>query len=377
MKLHNPTGRSLGKSVFSVLLTRTKSSGQVVIDARSLQSAAVTAGPPEKVTLPRWILPSRGRGDDSPGELGLHRRGSDTPGRAPRSCRIGSQPREHAHLWSVPSLPTHGGDRDHLAPLEGPSGFGQFCHSWLLHPSSRMKWNSPFLRSVLYTFTPPPRVVPVTGRAPSSSSARGFRLHRSPSLCSTVLGHVPQTQSSDTKPSRWGPVCTPSADGSPARGPRPSRLFYCRAAASHCRSMRWHGRPGLRVPCGPSCRAASTAQGARPPTPFHVTPRLGARAPRSVLAEKARTCDHMAVATGPGSRQATGHSPAGRPVLRLTLLLALVDPVRSGRRQARHGVAPSRGRGAVLIHGARGRGLRSWAGRLPLAFTPRRLGALF
>lgn len=52
-------------------------------------------------------------------------------------------------------------------------------------------------------------------------------------------------------------------------------------------------------------------------------------------------------------------------------------PVRSGRRQARHGVAPSRGRGAVLIHGARGRGLRSWAGRLPLAFTPRRLGALF
>lgn len=85
----------------------------------------------------------------------------------------------------------------------------------------------------------------------------------------------------------------------------------------------------------------------------------------------------MAVATGPGSRQATGHSPAGRPVLRLTLLLALVDPVRSGRRQARHGVAPSRGRGAVLIHGARGRGLRSWAGRLPLAFTPRRLGALF
>lgn len=83
---------------------------------------------------------------------------------------------------------------------------------------------------------PPPRVVPVTGRAPSSSSVRGFRLHRSPSLCSTVLGHVPQTQSSDTKPSRWGPVCTPSADGSPARGPRPSRLFYCRAAASHCRS---------------------------------------------------------------------------------------------------------------------------------------------
>lgn len=220
---------------------------------------------------------------------------------------------------------------------------------------------------------PPPRVVPVTGRAPSSSSARGFRLHRSPSLCSTVLGHVPQTQSSDTKPSRWGPVCTPSADGSPARGPRPSRLFYCRAAASHCRSMWWHGRPGLRVPCGPSCRAASTAQGARPPTPFHVTPRH----PRSVLAEKARTCDHMAVATGPGSRQARGHSPAGRPVLRLTLHLALVDPVRSGRRQARHGVAPSRGRGAVLIHGARGRGLRSWAGRLPLAFTPRRLGALF
>lgn len=165
---------------------------------------------------------------------------------------------------------------------------------------------------------PPPRVVPVTGRAPSSSSARGFRLHRSPSLCSTVLGHVPQTQSSDTKPSRWGPVCTPSADGSPARGPRPSRLFYCRAAASHCRSMWWHSRPGLRVPCGPSCRAASTAQGARPPTPFHVTPRH----PRSVLAEKARTCDHMAVETGPGSRQATGHSPAGRPVLRLTLLLA-------------------------------------------------------
>lgn len=169
---------------------------------------------------------------------------------------------------------------------------------------------------------PPPRVVPVTGRAPSSSSARGFRLHRSPSLCSTVLGHVPQTQSSDTKPSRWGPVCTPSTDGSPARGPRPSRLFYCRAAASHCRSTWWHGRPGLRVPCGPSCRAASTAQGARPPTPFHVTPPLGARAPRSVLAEKARTCDHMAVATGPGSRQVTGHSPAGRPVLRLTLLLA-------------------------------------------------------
>lgn len=147
MKLHNPTGRSLGKSVFSVLLTRTKSSGQVVIDARSLQSAAVTAGPPEKVTLPRWILSSRGRGDDSPGELGLHRRGSDTPGRAPRSCRIGFQPRERAHLWSVPSLPTHSGGRDHLAPLEGPSGFGQFCHSWLLHPSSRMKWNSPFLRS--------------------------------------------------------------------------------------------------------------------------------------------------------------------------------------------------------------------------------------
>lgn len=276
MKLHNPTGRSLGKSVFSVLLTRTKSSGQVVIDARSLQSAAVTAGPPEKVTLPRWILPSRGRGDDSPGELGLHRRGSDTPGRAPRSCRIGSQPRERAHLWSVPSLPTHGGDRDHLAPLEGPSGFGQFCHSWLLHPSSRMKWNSPFLRSgPLHVYAPRPASSRLRGERPrvllhEVFGCIGVRL--SAALFSGMsLRHRAVTPSLLGGGRSAPQVPTGALPGVPA-----PRVYFI---AERPRRTVDPGRPGLRVPCGPSCRAASTTQGARPPTPFHVTPRLGARAP--------------------------------------------------------------------------------------------------
>lgn len=378
MKLHNPTGRSLGKSVFSVLLTRTKSSGQVVIDARSLQSAAVTAGPPEKVTLPRWILPSRGRGDDSPGELGLHRRGSDTPGRAPRSCRIGSQPREHAHLWSVPSLPTHGGDRDHLAPLEGPSGFGQFCHSWLLHPSSRMKWNSPFLRSgPLHVYAPRPASSRLRGARPrvllrEVFGCIGVRL--SAALFSGMsLRHRAVTPSLLGGGRSAPQVPTGALPGVPA-----PRVYFI--AERPRRTVDPRGGTVGQASASPAVRPAEPPPPPRVPAlPPRSTSPLGREPghPRSVLAEKARACDHMAVATGPGSRQAAGHSPAGRPVLRLTLLLALVDPVRSGRRQARHGVAPSCGRGAVLIHGARGRGLRSWAGRLPLAFTPRRLGALF